>query len=324
MKRHQLLLTIVLLVQLGLSLLVFWPRSAELGTGQPLLPNFDPDDIVYLSLMDDAGQRVTLRRQNGEWVLPEVDDYPVRAAAVEPVLSALANIDTQTLVARTAGSHVRLQVAEDDFVRRLLFERSDGSGQVLYLGSAPRYNAAHVRLHGEDEVYLTNSISSWELDATPSNWVDTGYFRVEREALMQVTLENSAGTLVFLPQEGATDEGGSRPWTLQGLTDEETLNTGAVNTLLNRATAVTLLRPLGKEARPAYGMEEPRAVVTLETAEEAYTLTIGAYDPATDSYVVKASNSPYYARVTGYNVQVLVENAREDFLEVESDLLTEP
>jgi hypothetical protein len=63
-------------------------------------------------------------------------------------------------------------------------------------------------------------------------------------------------------------------------------------------------------------MDEPSAVATIETADRTVTLRIGAQDPEDNSYVAISSESPYYVRVAEFSVQNLVENAREDFLEV--------
>jgi hypothetical protein len=80
-----------------------------------------------------------------------------------------------------------------------------------------------------------------------------------------------------------------------------------------------MIQPLGKEEQASYGMANPSAVVTLQThnadtGDHTYTLTVGAQDPDDTSYVVISSESPYYVRVSGYSVQNMVENGRDDFL----------
>ena len=78
-----------------------------------------------------------------------------------------------------------------------------------------------------------------------------------------------------------------------------------------------MLAPLGKANLDADGMETPRAVVTIETADNrTVTLRIGAQDSSDKSYVVISSESPYYVRVAEYAVRDLVEKAYDDFLQV--------
>jgi hypothetical protein len=75
-----------------------------------------------------------------------------------------------------------------------------------------------------------------------------------------------------------------------------------------------LLRPLGKEDNPAYGLDKPSAVVTLQTAEKTITIQVGAKFREDNSYVVKSSESPYYVRVAEFSVKDLVEKSRDGFI----------
>ncbi|MGC9356891.1 MAG: DUF4340 domain-containing protein [Anaerolineae bacterium] len=316
MKRHQQILAALLVIQIALAVFVFWPDSATGGEAEPIFPDLETEDIVYLSIADDQGYRIVLSKEGGEWVLPEAGNYPAQATAIEPVLEAIAGLDTGTLVARTPASHDRLKVAEDNFVRRIIFEREDGSGKILYLGTSPRYAATHARVDGQDETYLTDGLSTWEVTAQANTWIDAAYFSVGRDALVEVTVENANGTFTFV-QEDAGEENAAPQWTMEGLGADETLATSAVNNLIARATSMNMLRPLGRTEEPGYGMDNPTAVVTLTTADGTYTLTVGGQSEADDSYTVKASTSDYYVAVSDFNVRPFVENAREDFLEQE-------
>jgi hypothetical protein len=133
------------------------------------------------------------------------------------------------------------------------------------------------------------------------------------EEIVALRLENAAGQFEF-EKDGET-------WTMAGLADDETFNETALQTLLSRVSSVSMLRPLGKEVQAAYGLDEPNAVVTIQTSsedgsEKTYTLTVGAQDPGDNNYVIISSESPYYVRVAEFAVKDLVEKARDDFLEL--------
>lgn len=309
MKRHDQILALALVVQIVLSVVVFWPRPTATGGEETLFPDLEPNDVVTMTITDDQGDTTTLRKQEGEWVLPDADNYPAQADKITPVLDKIAGLNTGRLVTRTDASHKRLQVAADDFVRRIDFETADGKSHTIYMGSSPSYAATHFRLDGQNETYLTDDLSTWEINAAPGSWVDATYFSFEKEKLTQVTLENGNGTFVFTKD----DEG---IWTLEGLKPGEELAAGKIDAVVNKATSVALLRPLGEKENAAYGLDDPAATVTLEAEDQTITLLVGAEDPEDNSYVVKVSESPYYVRVAGYNVQPLVENAREDFLQL--------
>ena len=83
---------------------------------------------------------------------------------------------------------------------------------------------------------------------------------------------------------------------------------------MGRAASTTMKKPLGKKEQDAYGMDQPNAVVTLETADRTVTLTVGAKDADDASYVVKSSESDYYVHVAATSVTALVENGRDAFV----------
>lgn len=307
MKRHDLILTIVLVVQVALSAVVFWPKSATSSGGEPVFAGVEADTIVALTVTDDQGNSIVLRKAAGAWLLPEAGDYPAQVDKIAPVLEKIVGLNTDRLVTDTDASHKRLQVAADRFMRRVAFETGDGANHVLYLGSSPSYGVTHFRLDGQSEVYLAKDLTSWELDATAAGWVDTAYFSIGREELTRVTLENGNGTFVFT-------KGDDDSWVLVGLVADEELDSGEVDTLISKVTSVTMLGPLGTEEDAAYGMDDPAAVVTLEARDRTVTLQVGAQDPDDNSYVVKVSESPYYVRVAGSGFQPLVENTRDDFM----------
>ena len=69
-----------------------------------------------------------------------------------------------------------------------------------------------------------------------------------------------------------------------------------------------MVRPLGKDLKPEYGLEPPAATVTISTRPQngdpkEYVLLIGAQDSATKNYAVKFSESPYYVHVPEFSVQ---------------------
>lgn len=315
MKRHQQILAGLLVVQLALIAVVFWPRPAATGGGERAFPELQAENIVALRITDSEGASVYLRRSGDGWVLPDADDYPAQSQTVTPVLEKIAGLKSDRLVTRTEASHQRLQVASDSFVRRLTLELADGSFQILYLGSAPQHTTTHFRVEGRNETYLTSDLTTWELNARPASWINTGYLSVPVDTLTEVTLENAQGRFTFvpLPVTGAAGTT-TTDWTLVGLTAAETANASAIRNIVSRAASVVMQQPLGKTEAPGYGLQSPKAVVTLKTPTETITLTIGAQNATDGSYVVKGSHSPYFVTVGEFVVQELVSGARANFI----------
>jgi len=308
MKRHQQILAGILIFQIVLGVITFWPRSAATRAAQPVFPDLEAADIVALTITDDQGARIALRKSGDEWVMAEAGDYPAQASRITPILDKLTQLDTASLVARTEASQKALQVAGDDYVRRLDIELAGGKKHTLYLGTAPRYTATHFRVAGHTETYLTTALSTWELNTASSGWIDTTYVTVDAATLTEIVLENANGVFTLVKD---TDT-----WTLADLAEDEVIAAGKANDVVSKVTRVTIQRPLGVTEDPTYGFSAPQATVTLKTVEGGVsTLRVGAKLADGSGYIVKSSESPYYVVVAEFNVKPLIENDRAAFLE---------
>jgi hypothetical protein len=313
MNKLNTILVVLLVLQLIVAAIVILPGTAAPGEAEAgaLLPEVEAEHIAGLTITDADGRTVHLAKVEGNWVLADADAYPTQADVVPEFLNKIVALKASRLVTETPGSHKRLKVAADDFERQIDVAMDDGSQTRFYLGSSPSYAATHVRVDGEDEVYLTSELSAQDARPEATAWVDRVYFSVPQEQVVALTLENAQGRLEFVKEGEA--------WTLADLAEGETLNQSALTTLLSRATSVSMQRPLGKEEKGEYGLAEPSAVVILETQSEegeakTYTLRVGAQDPADNSYVFVSSESPYYVRVAQFSAQDFVEKVRDDFL----------
>lgn len=298
MNRSNQILATVLVLQVVLVGVVFWPRQAPAAGDEPLFPELAADQIVALRIADLEEGELRLVRQGEAWVLPEGGDYPVREGAVSDLLETLTGLQAGRVVAETRSSYERLQVADDAYNRLLTLELADGSQRQLYLGSTPSYNAAHVRLGGQEAVYLVSGLSSTDLAVAVTSWIDTTYIQLTADEVVALNVENENGTFELTRDQAGT-------WTMAGLEEGEELDQTAVGTLISRISTVRMLRPLGQEQLPEYGLDDPRAVVTAQTRDAegntaTHVLTIGARDEGDGSYVAKYAASPYYVRLADY------------------------
>ncbi len=310
--RLQQILIGVLVLQLALAALVLWPRPAASSGGEPLLPGIATGDITGLTITGDTGAPpIKLAKQGDAWVAPEADDFPVDATKVTPILDKLVAIKTSRLVAQTPASHAQLQVAADKFARKLEIATATGT-QTLYLGSSAGGSTIHVRLDGQDNVYLASGPSTWEVSAELLSWVNPVYVAISSADVTGFTLKNRNGEFAF-----TKDAQGN--WTLGDLAADEVTNANNVVSQVDLFTGLRMTKPLRKTEDPAYGMADPSAAVTLRyksgEEEKTTTVTIGAQDPADKAYYVKSSDSPYYVKVAEYSVETLVKRGRSDFLQ---------
>jgi hypothetical protein len=313
MNRRNQLLAGALFVQLVIILLVTTLRApASSSAGKPLFDGLKSSDVTRLALQDAKGRQIELAKQGDAWVLPQSDDFPADAARITAFLDKLAKVQTGRLIARTASSYARLQVADDNFVDRVDFTLANGSSHTLLVGSSPAGGDVHVRGDGAAEVYLTDAIGPSDPSPEASAWITTTYLTANSDDVNAFTLSNHNGTFAF-----AKNDLGS--WTFKGLAAADQFDPSRLTELLPAISSLNMTSPLGKTPKPEYGLDAPGAIVTVTLKSQATSvkplvLRVGAKDAAGNSYVVSSSESPYIVRVDSYSVENLVTRTQQDFL----------
>jgi hypothetical protein len=312
MNRRNQILSVLLVIQIVIGIVVFWPRSTVSGANEagPLLTGFKAEDLVGLTITDQDGNRIAMKKGADGWVLPEADDYPVLGENVSSLLEKIGNIQTNRQVTQTESSHKRLKVAGDDFLRLIELDMADNSSHKLYIGSSPRASATHVRIDNQPETYLTGELSSYEANAKAGSWIDTIYYTVPETTTVALTLKNSQGEFEFERDE-------TNQWTMKGLAPGETLKADNFQSLLTQATSLRMVAPLGKKEEDWFKLDQPQAIVTLKTEDgQVHTLRIGAKDEKGGSYVAKWSESLFYVRVAEYTASNFIDKARDEYVEL--------
>lgn len=309
MTRNQQILAGVLALQILIGLFVFWPRSAPVVTGEPLLSDLQADQVVGLTITDNTGMRLKLERVGAGWVLPEAGSYAADATRVTPVLSKFTAIQTNRLVTQTAASHRRLMVAEDVFERKVELELADGGRVIFFIGSSAGARATHVRLVGQNQVYQTGELTAFDTSASASSWINTDYQTIPAEQITTFIIENANGRLEF-----EKDDQGA--WTMASLGVDENLDATKIETWVGRLASMRMVAPLSSTPETAYGLDEPAAKLTIVTRDEiggrrTIILSVGAIHTLPDGYVVKSTESAYYVVVSALTVEEFISAARD-------------
>ncbi|GAB4399562.1 MAG: hypothetical protein OHK0052_23070 [Anaerolineales bacterium] len=305
---NQILISLIGL-QLLLSVLTLMPRQRPAQTAQPLWI-FNGDQVVSLIIEDSTGSKVLLSQRAGTWVLPSADDYPADATKINSFLQKLSTLKTDRLITQTATSHRRLQVDAKNFNRRVSITQNDGTQYTLYIGSSPSGGAVHIRLDGQNQVYLTNQITAWDANAAASGWIDTAYLMLTSAEITGVEIQNTNGILKF-------NRTAENDWqTAASIPAEKMLNSNALNTLVSRLSTLRMVAPLGKTLKPEYGLNPPRATVTLTRKDGSnIRLEVGEAQNGSQNYAVYASTSQYAVLVSSFSVEDLLNATLNDYLE---------
>jgi hypothetical protein len=322
MNRTNLFLTVILIVQAILIAIIALPKGSNAQTdGGALLANYDPNSVESITISDSTGKQIQVVKTNNGWVLANADNYPAQATRVDTILSALAGLNTSRLVSDNRANQRRLGVADDQYERKV--EVVQGSQTyIVYIGTSGGANATHTRLDGQDQVYLNRDISPASFSTELTTWSQTEYIRVDKEKVVSMTITNANGTFEF----NKVDE----TWQMVGLASGETFNEQNFTTLLDKVVAFNLRKPLGKEALPDYGFDDPLATVTFvvrdtlatgegegdnntgQTLDITYELVIGGrYE---DGFAVKLNRSDFYVLASSFYATDFTEKQRNDFI----------
>ncbi len=302
----------LLVFQIVIAALVLWPAAPISPQGALIFGDITPDQVTAITITDDADRTATLEVIAGLWTLAGTDGYPANAQKITTSLQKLLAINTDRLVTRTEGSHNRLQVSDDNYLRKIDVSTSAGT-RTIYLGSSGGTSATHVRPADQDSVFLSSGINTWELDPSAVNWIDVTYFATPAESIESVTLENANGEVTL------TRDADNGAWTMADLATDETVAVANIDTFVARIATLNLYSVLGKRDDPAYGFASPQATITVRYlddtgAVQTATLVVGAKDDATDTYYLKSSASDYYVRMAAFTGDEFVNQQRAGFL----------
>ena len=295
------------LAQLLLILIVFWPGSSKVEGGL-LFADRTIEDLIELRLVDLDGESMNLAKQGDDWAISDADNFPVSIDKVNPLITKLLALKTDRIVATTDNSHTRLEVSSEKYKRKIDVVWSDDTIDTLLLGNSSGAGAMHFRLISKDEVYLTSALTAWDANTTPSRYIDTQYFVVDKENIDSIELKNRSGKFVL---ERSNDK-----WLYEGLKEGEIFDQSSMDTFLVQVSSIRMASPLGKTFSESYGLNNPQAELSVFTKSEGklteHSFVVGSQSG--DNYVVSASTSEYYALVSAYNGNNLVEKTHSDFI----------
>ena len=306
-------LAVLLLVQLGATALIYWPRNQAATAGEPLLTGYAADQVQGLTITDANGRTLHTIRKDDGWVLPDADEYPVKKEKVSGLLDKIGGLKRDRLVGTRSATLTQLKVADADFARRIELDMADGSHPTIYVGDGPRFRTSHVRLGGENKAYLSLDFPTSATATRMADWIDVSYFHVAEANVKKMTLENSNGVFNFYRDD-------QDAWQMEDLAEGEKFDSNNLVSLLTTLSSLNMVEPLGKEEKPEYGLDKPAAVVRLEYTDDAgksknAELRIGALDSTRNDYVASSSESPYFVHVAKYSVDRFVQRTRQEFLQ---------
>ncbi len=169
-----------------------------------LIQGLDPADIdsIVVGTGEDA---VTLKRQQGRFVVANKDSYPAKASEINNLITKSLEIQTSEFVTDNAANHEDLGLTEEEANTLVKFFKPDSSLLTGVVGGKSKElgQGTYVRLASSDTVYVTPSMP-W-LGGTAMSYIEQELVSVKREDIVSVTVSTENGKYILK----TTDEGKS-------------------------------------------------------------------------------------------------------------------
>jgi hypothetical protein len=267
------LLVLQLAVAVGLNVSKQDYRAFE---PEDKLLSFDAETMDGIRIDGDADTHVVLHKQDSQWRLPGLHDFPADQGNVKHLLERLAQLKKGWPVATTPGAAKRFKVAETSFERKLTLSHHEKALATLYVGTSPGFRKVHVRLPNENDVYAVE-FNTYEVGVKPEDWIDKAILThpahdIQRVELPGFTLQQQDDKLEVV-----------------GLAEDEETIKDEAKRLLDRIAGLNIRAVLDPDSTSKHSQDasELRYTLALKSGE---TQTYAFSKPKdADYYVLKAS-----------------------------------
>lgn len=169
----------LLVLQIALAGILFWNNQDNgLPVDQLLLPEFSADKLDKL-VVSSQDATVTIEKQGGDWLLPELQNLPANKDRVSSALQKLAKLKLDWPVTTSNSSHERFELAENNFQRRIQLQQGDETLGELLIGTSPGFRKVHLRLPDDDNVYALE-LNSYDFPDKADQWLNKSLLQVKK------------------------------------------------------------------------------------------------------------------------------------------------
>ena len=112
-------LTYFLIFQFLLSLAVFYfsGQLQKAPEAQFLINKVEKQNITKITLEGSGNTKITLKKVESNWMLPNLNNFPANTQAVDQLLTRLVEIKKGLQVSKQETSFERLKVSKNNFER---------------------------------------------------------------------------------------------------------------------------------------------------------------------------------------------------------------
>ena len=200
MKTKQLLILGAIFVVLVVVVLLFenpfgqseYEKKVETAT--PLFPNFDKEQVAKIEIIA-TGETTTLSKQDSNWVVASMNNYPADSEGITELLSKVAEFKNTQRVSNNPEKQAEFEV-DSTGVEAKLMDTNDKLLAHLFVGkTTPGFLSSYVRAADANDVYVAQSYLQSVFDKGERTWKDRTIFDFNKGIVTQLNISSSEETV---------------------------------------------------------------------------------------------------------------------------------
>ena len=209
MKTKQLLILGAIFIVLVIVVLLFdnpfgqseYEKKVE--TAMPLFPNFNKEQVVKIEITA-TGETTTLSKQNDNWVVASMDNYPADGEGVAELLSKVTEFKNTQRVSNNPEKQSEFEV-DSTGVEAKLMDASDKVLVHLFVGkTTPGFLSSYVRPADSNDVYVAQGYLQSVFNKGTRTWKDRTIFNFNKGIVTQLNIISPEETVELrLDADGA-------------------------------------------------------------------------------------------------------------------------
>ena len=209
MKTKQLLILGAIFVVLVIVVLLFenpfgqseYEKKVE--TAMPLFPNFNKEQVVKIEITA-TGETTTLSKQNDNWVVASMDNYPADGEGVAELLSKVTEFKNTQRVSNNPEKQLEFEV-DSTGVEAKLMDASDKVLAHLFVGkTTPGFLSSYMRPADSNDVYVAQGYLQSVFSKDTRTWKDRTIFNFNKGIATQLNIISPEETVELrLDADGA-------------------------------------------------------------------------------------------------------------------------
>ena len=260
MKAKQLLILGGVFVFLILVVLIFEnpfgksEHEKKLETAAPLFPDFNKEQVAKIEIIAPDGT-ATLSKQNGEWGVASMDNYPADSEGIAQLLTKVGELKNTQRVSKNPEKQSEFEV-DSTGVEAKLMDANDKSLAHLFVGKmTPGFLSSYVRVADSNDVYVAQGSLQSVFNKGTRTWKDRTIFDFNKGITTQLNISSSEETV-----ELHLDENGI--WQMLKPV-AATANTTEVDNLLTTLSALnTDDFAAANDDLAVYGLDVPQSTIS--------------------------------------------------------------